>query len=313
MRPIAALPVPTMASRHGSTNIQDDWQEIDDAGSVHSLSSSEGDLNAASVDSDLIDLGRDRPSSATLSADDAVSISTASSHTIPGETPRPNGPTSPSEPRNAMRATAPDSDGTNQNHNSPLDLEHQNEEVIEYERFARNDLSSDSSSFDPFDPFAPEKEEGDPAICHQRLLLLESFLKEVAQELADRMQALPAFNIPVLHKVKDTIRMLQQELQELLPVVEAYAGHWLNYTKGSATGEIPLNLNMLQWLDNLRMYLVCFQNEMEEETRRVLHHSTPASPTPASPTSAFAVSSDDLEGLRSSMAEFLPIIKMLVL
>lgn len=279
-----------MASGPSTSSIEQDWQEVDDAGSVHSLSStSDGELvehSDSDNDNDLIDLSR---SNTTLKAQLPQG---------PAKTPNDTGKEPSERPSNLGRISI-----------NSLIHEREADRVPSPPPAASNQQSSPTSQSSETD-FATQQ---DVVTFSNRLSLLNGLLKDVVREIASHMERHIAFRTPILYKLHDTARMLQEQMDELYPIVKACAEHLFKQTRKQYMdpAELPLNANLPQWSDELRTSLLGFQVQMDSQMQ-MKDSSGRFSPTPVSPVSGFSKSADNLERLRLTMADFLPIIKVYV-
>lgn len=271
-----------MASSTSTSNIEQDWQEVDDAGSVHSLSSnSDGELVEHSDnddDKELVDLGR---SNTTLKATLPHRPARASDDTKAEAVERPSDPS---------RITI-----------NSLIHEREADQV-------RSDTEVSPVAQSPSTDFGTQQ---DVVTFSNRLSLLRGLLKDVVRETAGHMKDHVGFRTPILYKLHDTVRMLQEQMDELYPIVKACAEHFFQHNRKSYMdpADLPLSANLPQWSDELRTSLLGFQVQMDSQLQ-MKGSSGRFSPTPASPVSGFSNSADNLERLRLAMADFLPIIKV---
>lgn len=273
-----------MASRSSISSIEKDWLEVDDAGSIHSLSSnSDGELvehSDGDRHSDLVDLGK---SNSTLKAETPHRPHDTFDNTNNGSSGRIN--TNPLiHEREADRVPSP----------PPSPVPHTDSED------SPNSQSSDTT-------FATQQE---VVTFSNRLSLLNGQLKDVERETVAHMERHVAFRTPILYKLHDTVRMLREQLDELCPIVKNCAEHLFsqNQREYMDPAELPLNANLPQWADKLRNTVLGLQVQMDSQLQ-MKDSNGHFSPTPVSPVSGFSKSADDLEALRVGMADFLPIIK----
>ncbi|KFH41580.1 hypothetical protein ACRE_077120 [Hapsidospora chrysogenum ATCC 11550] len=122
-----------------------------------------------------------------------------------------------------------------------------------------------------------------------------------------------------------TCRALQGQLQGLSPIVKEYVEHWMTCDRGPSVPppEVPINGDLRGWMSELRDGLLVVQSHIDG-----FAHGGPYSPP--TPTHVFHTFNEasgsrirafndtlascdaELDGLRDTMAEFLPIIRWYV-
>lgn len=325
-----------MASERSKTSIEQDWQEVDDVCSVHSLPSSVSDGELVErIDGD----GRCDNQTNNRVQDSADSIKDGhidlidlarSTTTIKAELPHTlsnlnlNTPATTATTTTATTGTNPGStnDTDKEANGTPSGVSRISISSLIHEREAdkvpspqlsppasqSQDADGSSSSQASDASFATQN---DVVVFSNRLRQLQSLLRDVVREVAGHMERYVSFRTPVIYKLHDTVRMLSEQMDELCPIVKACAEHLTeqNREQYMDPSELPLNANLLQWTDELRTSLLGFQVQVDSQ---IQHRGLDGrfSPTPVSPVSGFSKSADDLERLRLAMTEFLPLIKV---
>lgn len=270
-----------MASWVRQISIEDDWQEVDDAGSVKSLSTLYSDDSHERSDSDTVDLGRPSVSS---SAEDPAHLRTDSS------TPTTE---QPIEPRPNTEIIAPPA-GT-------LRAADANPEP----NVTTDELGDHTSTEHQVSSPTPQED----------LEFLQNGLQQLHRLLGEAIHGTELYlnhstGIPAILMIRDTSKLLREQLFELHPIVQDCAEHWNTHGRDTNPSEIPLNANLLEWTKSLRKCLLRFQSQMDITAPiNKENNDVQIPPTPASPAMAFALLGIELEDLHLAMADFLPIIK----
>ena len=347
-----------MASGPSTSSIEQDWQEVDDAGSIHSLSStseSDGEL-VEHTDNDVHDsndnhneidtnghvennIGNgheiesiDRHNAASSNAATPLHKSNPISHV---ELPhRPNTATTsrPLPERVDDRAVGVPvaAYGHSPSKRIPISSLISNREppqVLDYKGLSSawmtkdTEASSSSNQHTTVSQTSSQKSADSEFVNQQdvvkfnsRLVLLRALLNEVVRETGSRLELYTAFRIPVVYRLHDTVSSLQEQVDELTPIVAACAEHIANKSQKEwmDPADLPFNANLPQWAEKLRVSLLGLQVTMDTQLRFTGGNGT-YPPTPPSQLGNFSKSADGLERLHNTMTDFLPIIKRYVL
>jgi hypothetical protein len=341
-----------MASeRRQSSSIEEGWQEVDDNHSVRSLSADDEESEDDLVDLSKLTLSPPRSTSRTNPATEQAS-SDANSN---ANNACPSGIPSYSSSSNAL-TTQPSSESLHRNEhagsfavavsdspilkqpatfcNEPqvkpfkaapsppsppeftLDQLDHIAQLAPVQQTPENHPHVDPSA--PFPPFRGYATHGldDPSIYIGALRYMTKMLLEIGDETRYRVDNHASFRVPVVYKIQDTMGRMLQHLQDLDPILEAYAAYWAGrHDREGATvtkaADIPINGSMLEWIDALHERLMLFQVRMEEQVRSSPGSCGPGQsvPTPASVGAALETTAVELERQQLSMADFLPLFQ----
>lgn len=347
-----------MASGPSTSSIEQDWQEVDDAGSIHSLSStseSDGEL-VEHTDKDVpissnnhneadtnehVDAGISNDHEIEKiakhnAADSNTAMPLDKSNTI-SNMELLHGPTTATTSRPlservddravAIPVAAYAHSPGKRIPISSLMSDREPPQVVDYKGLSSAWMAKDtgtssssnqhkniSQTLSQKPPDAEFINQQDVVKFNSRLVLLRALLNEVVRETGNRLELYTAFRIPVVYRLHDTVRSLQEQVDELTPIVAACAEHIANKSQKEwmDPADLPFNANLPQWAEKLRVSLLGLQVTMDTQLRFTGGNSA-YPPTPPSQLGNFSKSADSLERLHNTMTDFLPLIKRYVL
>ncbi|KAI6784610.1 uncharacterized protein J7T54_006655 [Emericellopsis cladophorae] len=271
-----------MAPSGDKPAIEDDWQQVDDAGSVHSFT------DDAASDSDLVDLGEQSAFAEALkkkvpglpgpiSKQPRSNIIEAPD--VDGR-PRPACTPSQSKPRLETLRPAEEHDGTG--HSNEPDEEDGEEE---------KEREEDDDNVDPEHVlnFAP------------KLANLRCRLNDVTRDTEANMTNRIAFQTPLIRHIYQSLCAIQEQMSVLGHLVHDCACFYRMHHGDMDSDDLPLHGDLPSWTGQLHDVLLTFQGQADAMiSGRVQIVET---------LSALEQPDEQLTMLRQTMNDFLPLIE----
>ncbi|KAG9254794.1 uncharacterized protein F5Z01DRAFT_94584 [Emericellopsis atlantica] len=271
-----------MAPSGDKPAIEDDWQQVDDAGSVHSLPLTDD----AASDSDLVDLGEQSASVETLKK--KVSGLPGPTSQPPGSNiigaldvdgrPYPAFTSSQSAPRRMTLRPAEAHDGADPS-NKPAEEDGEEEE----------EEDDDDEEPDHVLNFAP------------KLANLRCRLNDVTRDTEANMTNRIDFQTPLIRNIYQSLCAIREQMNVLGPVVHDCACFYRMHHGDMDSDDLPLHGDLPSWTGQLHDFLLTFQSQADAVVsgRSQIFEMLSALEQP----------DEQLTMLRQTMDDFLPLIE----
>jgi hypothetical protein len=258
--------------------IEDDWQQVDDAGSVHSLPLT----NDGTSDSDLVDLGERAASTATLKtkAPELISGHSQAGASKPvSQQPSNSGIQPPDVARGPLPGRTPSRSETIHRPTEKHDGAGQSNKLDE----------DDDVDPDHILNFAP------------RLANLRCRLNDVIRDTETNMENRVAHQSPLIRNIYQSLCAIQAQMNVLGQLVQDCANFYRTYDGDIDPDDLPLHGDLPSWTGQLHGFLLTFQSQVDAMISGRAHS--------VEVLSALEQPYETLSMLRQTMDDFLPLIR----
>ncbi|KAM0438470.1 hypothetical protein ACHAPT_001219 [Fusarium lateritium] len=128
-------------------------------------------------------------------------------------------------------------------------------------------------------------------------------------DVATLAHQLGGSRVSTLSLLQSTCHAILTQAKDLETMLAAYAKHWV--AQGSNIGDMPLNVNVFDWIFNLNGQLLRAQAELQclKPAGHVTHLPLGPDDIPPRTNMALATCLESLENMQTALADFFPIIK----
>lgn len=297
-----------MAGTRDTPSIADDWQEVDDNASVRSISTT-----AADTEDDFCVL----PKATTTAAPPAESHSTNPSLKL-AKAPTDEDLAFIEQKLYALNTSdhmpAPQKAATAESDDSGSFREYEATAPIPIES-AKKD-GKQPMSRPVYDPVRDSQRNEELSSRSSDAMFYQALLEKVSSLLdmcVERAQKAGTSNLTTVGLLVATCRELSMLVAELKPIQAAYTCCWVPNTSDRDSEDVPLNPDLLYWMDNVKNQLESLLGDIERLRAKKYDFDCvwplADSDIPADLQASFAKSREVLDESLITIENFLPIIK----